>query len=408
MKPCNALLTFSSNHNCSLRRALLAAPLVLLCLALSQGAHAVSPPPDGAYPGWNTAEGSGALFNITSGTFNTGVGGHALYGGTSQIANTAVGAFALTADFPGNQNVAVGQGALGNNHASGNVAVGYKALFNNGLGSFSQAFGYEALFRQTIGRFNNGFGWHALYSNVTGENNTALGHEAGANITGERNTAIGSQALSGLTGADDNTAVGYSAGANVVSASHVICIGAAGEDVNDSCYIGNIYGALSLGGVSVFVNAAGKLGINPSSRQFKDDIKPMDKGSETILALEPVRFHYKSDTTKTPQFGLVAETVAEVNPDLVIYDANSKPYAVRYDAVNAMLLNEFLKEHKTVHAQGVIITQQRKDFEAAIAQQQKQIEALTATLKEQAAQIQKVTAQLETTRQVPQIVSNNQ
>jgi septal ring factor EnvC (AmiA/AmiB activator) len=125
----------------------------------------------------------------------------------------------------------------------------------------------------------------------------------------------------------------------------------------------------------------------------------MDKTSEAILALKPVTFQYKSDENGTPQFGLIAEEVAAVNPDLVTRDKQGEIYTVRYDAVNAMLLNEFLKEHRKVE-------QQRRDFEAALAQQQKQIEALTATVKEQAAQIQKVSAQLEMSEPAPQTVLN--
>ena len=134
----------------------------------------------------------------------------------------------------------------------------------------------------------------------------------------------------------------------------------------------------------------------------------MDKASETILSLRPVNFRYKKeiDPDSTPQFGLVAEEVEKVNPDLVVRDKEGKPYSVRYDAVNAMLLNEFLKEHKTLQEQGATITRQQKDFEAAIAEQQKEIAALTATVKEQALQIQKVSAQLEASKPVPQVVNN--
>ena len=136
----------------------------------------------------------------------------------------------------------------------------------------------------------------------------------------------------------------------------------------------------------------------------------MKQASDTLFALKPVTFRYKEeiDPAGTSQFGLVAEDVEKVNPDLIVRDKEGKPYSVRYDQVNAMLLNEFLKEHKTVQEQGATITQQRKDFEAALAQQQEQIEALTATLKEQAAQIQKVSAQIEMSKFAPQIVVNNQ
>ena len=140
----------------------------------------------------------------------------------------------------------------------------------------------------------------------------------------------------------------------------------------------------------------------------------MDKTSEGILQLKPVRFQYKSDTKGTPQFGLIAEEVAAVNPDLVVRDDNGEIYTVRYEAVNAMLLNEFLKEHRKVEQQATTIAQQRKDFqasitklEATVAQQQKGMEVLTATLKEQAAQIKKVSAQVEMSRSAPQTVLNN-
>jgi septal ring factor EnvC (AmiA/AmiB activator) len=136
----------------------------------------------------------------------------------------------------------------------------------------------------------------------------------------------------------------------------------------------------------------------------------LDQTSSALFSLKPVTFRYKPEYDKsgTPHYGLIAEEVAEVSPDLVTHNAKGQLSTVRYEAVNAMLLNEFLKEHKTVQEQRAIITQQRKDFEAAIAQQQKQFEALTATVKEQAAQIEKVSAQLELSKAAPQTVLNNQ
>jgi hypothetical protein len=147
----------------------------------------------------------------------------------------------------------------------------------------------------------------------------------------------------------------------------------------------------------VLIDSAGQLGTVSSSRRYKTDIKPMDKASESILALKPVSFRYKVHKDATPQFGLIAEQVAEVNPDLVVRDKNGEIYTVRYDAVNAMLLNEFLKEHRKVEEQQATIAQLKKDFGATIAQ-------LTARLDEQAAQIQKVSAQLEVTKPAPQVV----
>ena len=170
-----------------------------------------------------------------------------------------------------------------------------------------------------------------------------------------------------------------------VSAQDVV-----GENVSNTCYIGNIFGVTSASSTAVVVNSLGKLGTVVSSRRFKEEIKPMDKASEAILALKPVTFRYKQeiDPGRSPQFGLVAEDVEKVNPDLVVRDGEGKVNTVRYEAVNAMLLNEFLKEH-------------RKNEE-----QQKQINVLTAQLKEQAAQIQKVSAQVEASKPAPQVVNN--
>ena len=176
----------------------------------------------------------------------------------------------------------------------------------------------------------------------------------------------------------------------------MICIGhaVAGVNVSGTCFIGNIRGVTTqnANALPVVIDGAGQLGTTPSSQRFKHDIKPMNKTSEAILALNPVTFHYKSDNTGTPQFGLIAEDVARVNPDLVVCDENGEIYTVRYDAVNAMLLNEFLKEHRKVE-------ELKKDFQATVAQ-------LTARLDEQSAQIQKVSAQLEASKPAPQVVNN--
>jgi hypothetical protein len=233
-------------------------------------------------------------------------------------------------------------------------------------------------------------------------------------------------ALGASTGTG-NTALGAFAGNGVTTASNVIAIGILGANVDNSCYIGNIFGATSPGGVAVFVNSDGKLGTNVSSRRFKDDIKPMDEASEAILALQPVTFRYKKefDPTGAAQFGLVAEDVEKVNPDLVVHDKEGKPYSVRYDQVNAMLLNEFLKEHKAflegqrkVEEQGRKIQEQDHkiaqqeatitDLKSTVSQQQTGMEALTAQLEEQAAEIQKVSAQVEMSRSSAQRVADNQ
>ena len=241
-----------------------------------------------------------------------------------------------------------------------------------------------------------------------------------ANTTGNFNVAFGNGALGFNTTGSGNIVLGDGAGFSITTANEVICIGTAGNNVDNACYIGQIFGATSSNGVAVFVNSNGRLGTMTSSARFKDEIKPMDEASEALFALKPVAFRYKKDIDPQgiPQFGLVAEDVEKVNPDLIVRDKEGKPYTVRYDAVNAMLLNEFLKEHHTVQEQQATITkleltvaQQKKDFQAAVAQ-------LTARLDEQASQIQKVSAQLaaaspshgglEASKPAPQVVNNNQ
>jgi hypothetical protein len=232
------------------------------------------------------------------------------------------------------------------------------------------------------------------YGNTSGGGNTAHGYQALLhNDTGDYNTAIGLFALGGLTTGFSNTGLGRSAGTSVTTADHVICIGdnVSGANVSNSCYIGSIFGQTSSGGAAVFINNSGKLGTSTSSRRFKEEIKPMDKSSEAVLALQPVTFRYKKevDSDGIPQFGLVAEDVEKVNPDLVVHDKEGKPYTVRYDQVNAMLLNEFLKEYR-----------KNEEQETRIARQQKQIEALTAGL-------QKVSAELELSKPALHPIVNN-
>ena len=381
----------------------------LVCFALVQNAQAVNPPPDGGYPGGNTAEGQNALLNLTSGIYNTALGIFSLESNTTGNLNTGVGVGTLLANAA-DENTATGAGALLNNTTgSQNTANGAFTLFNNTEGGSNTANGFEALFNNTTGPANTASGYQALLSNTIGGTNTANGYRAlASNTTGVGNTAIGNGALDANISGDNNIALGVAAGTSVITASNVIAIGSTGANVSDSCYIDNIHGATSDPGttLAVGVDASGKLGTTVSSRRFKHDIKPIDKASEAILALKPMTFHYKSDTKGTPQFGLIAEEVAEVNQDLIVRDKKGEILSVRYDAVNAMLLNEFLKEHRKNQEQEATITQQRKDFEAAIAQQQKEIEALTATVKEQASQIHRVSAQLEASKPAPQVVGN--
>jgi hypothetical protein len=354
------------------------------------GAFGVTPPPDGGYPNKNTAEGQDALLSLTNGTSNTAIGFSALKANTNGDRNTASGGLALFTNVTGSENTATGYAALFFNRGSGNTANGVGALHTNATGANNTADGQRA-----------------LYDNLSGSRNTANGSAAlNNNTTGNNNTADGFQALINNTTGNFNIALGNTAGSGVSTADDVICIGAPGADVSHSCYIGNIFNQSSPSGLAVFVNSDGKLGTIMSSSKFKENITPMDRASEAILALQPVTFRYKKDfdSTGTPQFGLLAEDVAKVNPDLVVRDKEGNPYSVRYDQVNAMLLNEFLKERKKVEDQYATIAQLKSDatkqevatidLKAMVAQQQKAMEVLTAQLKEQAVQIQRVSAQL--------------
>jgi hypothetical protein len=413
-----AIVLSARSPNCRpcLRRGFLLIPLSLLLVgvALAQKAEAVNPPPDGGYPGANTAEGTQSLLNLTTGVWNTALGFQALYHDTTGNTNTATGLRALFSNTIGYQNVANGVHALYSNttgfnntangtaallsnlHGTFNTANGAQALFSNTVGARNTAVGYAALYKST-GSGNTATGWAALY-NTTGSANTAIGHAAlFDNTVGEHNTAIGSAALYDSTGGH-NTALGSGAGISVTTASNVIAIGTNAANVSNSCFIGNIRGVTTANAnvVPVLIDSAGQLGTMSSSRRFKNEIKPMDSASETLLALKPVMFHYKSDASGTPQFGLIAEEVAEVNPDLVVCDENGEVYTVRYDAVNAMLLNEFLKEHRKVEEQQATITQLKKEMET-----------FAARLKEQDSKIQKVSAQLEVNKPSPKTVLNS-
>jgi hypothetical protein len=378
--------------------------------ALAPLAQAVVPSPDGGYPGGNTAEGQAALSSLTTGTYNTALGLYSLLSLTDGKFNTAVGAGTLlinTAD----SNTATGAGALLlNSTGTGNTANGAFALFLNTTGDGNTANGASALFSNTTGGSNTAVGDGALAANTTGSLHTAVGFNALANnIASESgvNTAVGADALSANTIGGENTAIGYfalpfsatgslntalgfGAGAGITTASNVTCIGpvsgvstVAGE-VGDSCYIAHIHDQPVDSGTAqfVFVDEDGKLGTtNFSSQRFKKEIRPMGQTSEAVLALKPVTFQYKSDKKGAPQFGLIAEEVARVNLDLVVHDKNGQVVAVRYDAVNAMLLNEFLKEHATVQ----------------------ELKNEIASLK---AGLQKVSAQVEANRPAPRVASN--
>jgi hypothetical protein len=369
-------------------KSLILIPLALAYLSLTPKVVAFGIPLN-----CNTSDGFQALFNVTTGTDDTAVGGEALFRDTTGTDNTAIGCGALEFTVDGFEN----------------TATGSQALKSNTSGTFNTADGYQALFRNTTGTGNTATGIAALFSN-NGFNNTANGNGAlFSNTSGQTNTAVGFNALQRNTTGSDNIAVGTGAGFNLTTGNNNIYIGNGGgfPDESGTIRIGT-QGSVDIGqtltyiaGISdtfvpsesrpVIIGRDGQLGTVVSSARFKEEIKPMDKTSEVILALKPVTFRYKKelDPKGIPQFGLVAEEVEKVNPDLITRDRDGKPYTVRYEVVNAMLLNEFLKAHRKIEEQG-----------ALIAKQQKQIEALSAGL-------QKVSDKIEMTKPAPQVVINN-
>ena len=350
----------------------------------------------------NTATGNSALLFNTNGIWNTATGSSALSDNTTGSENTANGIAALGFNTTGSFNTATGGFALGSNTTgTQNTATGANALLGNGAGFNNTATGVDALRSSTTGNYCTATGQGSLYSNTTGVNNTAHGQNAlRKNTTGAFNIALGDNAGFSLTTGSNNIDIGNK---GVAAESKTIRIGKVGTQTNT--FIAGISGVTVAGGVGVIIDTNGHLGTVVSSERFKDSIQPMDKASEAILSLRPVTFRYKPelDPEGVPQFGLVAEEVKKVDPDLVARDERGKPYTVRYDAVNAMLLNEFLKEHREVGEQG----DQMTDLKAIVAEQQKEIQALTASLKAQAAQIQKVSDQLELSRPAPRTVVDN-
>jgi hypothetical protein len=415
----------------------------MACFAFSQQTRAACDSPDPGCPGANLAEGYLSLQSLTTGVYNTGIGTYSLLSLTDASLNTGVGA-----------------GALFSNTERENTAVGAGALFSSTTGHDNGAVGAFALFTNDTGNFNNAVGHSALQSNVDGSQNNVMGDAAMFdNMSGSRNTAVGDDALFNCVAGNSNVAIGDEAGTSIVG-DHNICIGAntngaAGDNntirIGDNLPSGGIGvldgGALAnfvligtglnTGGISVSTligfgnvsigtglqtttgastcNIGGIFNQTPpagshavmvgpnnqladatlSSRRFKKDIAPIDKISEGILALRPVTFHWKTDNTNEPEFGLVAEEVAEVNLDWITRNPQGEISGVRYETIPILLLNEFLKEHKKVEEQ-----------QANIAELKSTVGVLTAQLKEQAAQIQKVSAQLETSKPAPQVVAN--
>ena len=436
--------------------------LIFLGVTTPLPLKALTPEPDGGYPNANTAEGDFALFliNVNYATDNTALGYDALHDNTqgdyntatgsgalrSNLANnntatgdsalwyntygqsnTAIGYFALIGNKIGNENTAVGAEALhGNGTSSGsyNTASGARALFSNQDGGVNVANGYKALETNVGGFYNVALGGFALGNNTNGSYNVGTGANALYYNTGGGNTATGHQALQNNTTGSYNVALGYTAGNNLTTGSNNIIIGAGvlgtasdanvtriGKSTQKKTFISGIYGKTVASGVGVIVNSSGQLGTVQSSVRYKDDIEPMDKASEALLKLRPVTFHYKKelDPDGVVQFGLIAEQVEKVNPDLVVRDEEGKVSTVRYEAVNAMLLNEFLKEHRKVEEQGSeLITQDQnicrqdamiEQLRALVAQQQKQIKTLTDG-------IQKINHKLEVGLSAPILAAN--
>jgi uncharacterized coiled-coil protein SlyX len=391
--------------------AVFSALVALTLLPIAQAAPAPETPDPASTCAFCTADGTNALANASAGggTANSAFGWWALFTNTDASFNTAVGAGALLSNN-GSPNTAVGAAALlFNTTGSENTALGVAALENNVDGSDNNAVGAFALFNNVSGAFNNAHGRDALL-NSTGDQNNAMGDDAMFfNTTGSFNTAVGDDALDANVDGDSNVAIGDEAGTGLgPSVSNCIAIGAPGAGtfatLDNTCFIGSIFDEpVSDPGTqeAVFVDQFNVVGIISSSRRYKHDIKPMDKASEAILALKPVTFKYNSDSKGRTQYGLVAEDVAEVNPDLVV-QRNGEISTVHYEQVNAMLLNEFLKEHKRVDDQQATIT----ELKSTVAQQQKGMEILIAQLKEQAAQIQNVSAQIGVSKPATRVVLN--
>ena len=428
---------------------------IALCwFALSPPLKAVDCPSTCTAAGGNTGLGVNALTSVNPGAGginNTAVGTNALTADTGGFYNVAVGSGALANNISGNFNMAIGAEALNQNNANFNLAIGFRVAFQNTIGNHLTGVGAAAMRNNTTAGFNTAVGADALRENTSTELNVAVGDSAltsfngtaatdGANTalgsialvaltSGQENVAVGRRALENSTSGSNNTSLGWRSGdgvltgdgntcigsstcTNTSSADNVVCIGqnSAGENFSNRAYIPNVgqFTQNFVVGNVEFVTVRlsdGKLGHTVSSRRYKDDIKPMGDASELIYKLKPVSFRYK----KTPEYqgdnldyGLIAEDVAEIDPKLAIRDGKGQIESLRYVAIYNMMLNEFLKEHKKVEEQQASIA----DLKSTVALQQKEMQVLTAQLKEQAAQIQKVSAQVEASKPAPKVVAN--
>jgi Chaperone of endosialidase len=325
----------------------------------------------------NTAGGTGALGSLGSPAFaNTAFGKSALFGNTAGFSNTAVGVQALTSNTTGNSNTATGGSALANN-TSGfqNTASGLSALMHNTTGGFNSASGAYALSENTTGVENTATGAYGLFFNATGNSNTASGSSALAlNTTGFGNTAVGRRALLNSTG-NKNIGIGYLAGVTLETGHNNIYIGnqGAGDEfqtirigtAQTGTFIAGIANAAVGNAASVIIDTTtGQLGVPLSSARYKQDITPMGSRSEKVLDLRPVTFAYKDDTRAITHYGLIAEEVATVYPDLVTRTASGEVQTVKYQELIPMLLNE--------------LQRQRHEFQQALQGQQKELAELRA------------------------------
>jgi hypothetical protein len=289
----------------------------------------------------NTALGEGSLASNTTGSDNTTVGSDSANANTTGDSNTAVGSAALVSNTTGDVNTALGSGAMpSNTTGSANTVVGVNVLNLNTTGGSNTAVGFMALFGNGTGNNNTTVGANSMSNTTSGSNNIALGYLAGRNITSGSN----------------NIDIGTSPSSNE---SNTIRIGTTGTQT--AAFLAGVNGVTVSSGSAVFIDSAGKLGTITSSLRFKEDVADMADASDALMQLRPVTFHYKAgvdDGSRLLQYGLVAEEVAKVYPDLVQYDDKGKPFTVRYHAINAMLLNELQKQHGTIEEQKAQLEQQ--------------------------------------------------
>ena len=338
----------------------------------------------------NSAFGENALLSNTTGSFNTATGLGALQANTTAIGNTATGVSALFANTTGFYNTAVGANSLlANTTGSVNTSTGFSALASNTTGSDNNAFGSKALYLNTTGVRNTAVGNYALVTSTTGNFNNAVGYGAlWHTTTGASNSASGYVALFSNTTGSNNIAVGTYAGYYPTTGSNNIEIGSRGaaadnavirigtQGTQTTTFIAGVSGVVVSGGATIVVNSLGQLGVRPSSRRYKEDIRSMGDSSDRLLKLRPVTFEYKQPDEKgkkPKQYGLIAEEVAQVMPELVVYNQKGQPEAVTYEALAPLLLNELQRERKRAEQQTSDLRQQLVSVNAQLAQLRRQM-----------------------------------